>query len=258
MNGRSSTRRSNQRFTVTIGEDAIRRARSSTPRSAAGSSSNRSCSANHGTLEITRPACHVSPAARTPTTAAPSGVRTIFAAAPVRTALPWLSRYCRAGSAYIRCSGLVGSAIAAARGSSLNISASTRANGGAAARSGGWFSAASASGSQSSSRSRAVWPLRISQFSTVSSGEAARTGDPRNSRRAFLSGVAIPSSDSRSRHDSASHSSTPATRCSGGGSAAQFRRVRVPIRSIIVTASCGSRRTLSCAPMSRRKANVSV
>ena len=38
---------------------------------------------------------------------------------------------------------------------------------------GGWLSAASASGSQSISRSRAVWPLRISQCSTVSPGEAA-------------------------------------------------------------------------------------
>jgi hypothetical protein len=100
--------------------------------------------------------------------------------------------------------------------------------------------------------------LRISQFSTVSSGDAALTAAPCSSRRAFFNGVAIPSIDSRSRHDSASHSSTPATRCSGAGSAGQLSRVRRPARSIIVTASCGSRRTLSCAPMSRRKANVSV
>jgi len=45
--------------------------------------------------------------------------------------------YVRAGSAYIVCSGLSGSAIAAARGSDPNISARTRAKVGAAARSGG-------------------------------------------------------------------------------------------------------------------------
>ena len=80
---------------------------------------------------MTCPACHVSPPTRTPVTASPLAVSTTFAVAPVRTIPPWLSMYSRAGSAYIRCSGLMGRAMAAARGSSLNISASTRANGGA-------------------------------------------------------------------------------------------------------------------------------
>ena len=63
--------------------------------------------------------------------------------------------------------------MAAARGSAPNISASTRAKTGAAACWGDWFNAASASGSHNSSRRRGVCPLRISQFSTVSPGDAA-------------------------------------------------------------------------------------
>jgi hypothetical protein len=57
----------------------------------------------------------------------------ILAGAPVRTDPPRLSRYSRAGSAYMRCKGFAGRTIAAACGSDPNISASTRANGGAAA-----------------------------------------------------------------------------------------------------------------------------
>ena len=59
-------------------------------------------------------------------------------------------------SARLKSSGLVGSTMAAAVGSGPNISASTRAKYEAAATSGGWFSAASASGSHRSSRNRAV------------------------------------------------------------------------------------------------------
>jgi hypothetical protein len=119
----------------------------------------------------------------------------------------------RAGSPYIASSGRVGKAIAAARGSSPNISASTRANTGAAACRGDWFRAASASGSHNISRMRGVWPLRISQASTVSPGEAAFTDEPGcSARRAFRSGATIPSTDRRSLHDSASQSMMPASR----------------------------------------------
>ena len=73
-----------------------------------------------------------------PSTAATPPASTLTrAVTPVTTLPPRLSTYSRAGSAYIMCSGLVGSAIAAARGSDPNISASTRANGGAAAASAG-------------------------------------------------------------------------------------------------------------------------
>ena len=251
------TSRSNQRLTVTMGEAAVRRARSTTSLSAAGRSGNNSGSANHGTADTTWRVCNRSPSTSTPATA-PSITRT-FAAALVRTAPPRRSRYSRAGSAYIRCRGLVGSAIAAARGSGPNISASTRANTGAAAWSGFWFSAASASGSHSSSRIRGVCPLRMSQFSTVSPDDAAfRVAPGRSSRRAILSGDAIPNTDSRSRHDSASHSITPATTCSGGGSAGHESRVRRPDESIMVTPSCGSTRTLSSASISARNAKVSA
>ena len=163
------------------------------------------------------------------------------AGAPVRTAAAVASMNARAGSAYIRCSGCVGSAIAAARGSAPNISASTRANGGAAACRGGWLSAASASGSHSISRSRAVWPLRISQFSTVSPGDAAFAVAPAAARaRAILSGA---------RHPEHRQAIAPRQRVpvEHAGQQVQRRRQRRtrraaicrPPRSIIVTASCG-------------------
>ena len=71
------------------------------------------------------------------------------------------SIYARAGSRVHRCSGLIGSTIAAA---SDRCRTSRRAPARRAARPraiGGWFSAASASGSHSISRMRGVWPLRI-------------------------------------------------------------------------------------------------
>ena len=140
------------------------------------------------------------------------------AVAPVRTVPPWRSMNARAGSAYIRCSGLVGSAIAAARGSLPNISASTRANSGAAACAGGWLSAASASGSQSISRRRGVWPLRISQFSTVSPGDAAfRVAPGSSSRRAQLAAACACRAPTRGRATTARPSRT---RRRGDGTAA--------------------------------------
>ncbi len=56
-----------------------------------------------------------------------------LAGAPVRTDPPARSMNVRAGSAYIMCSGFAGRIITDDFGSGPNISASTRANGGAAA-----------------------------------------------------------------------------------------------------------------------------
>ena len=69
----------------------------------------------------------------------------------------------RAGSAYIRCSGLVGSAIAGTlRGSRPeHLGEHARERAARPPRLAGWLSAASASGSHSISRNRAVCPLRI-------------------------------------------------------------------------------------------------
>ena len=65
---------------------------------------------------------------------------------------------------------------------------------------------------------------------------------------------AIRSTDSRSRHETPSQSSTPASRCSGDGSAGQLSRDRRP-RAVDhrrpPAAAAGG--TLSGAPMSRRK-----
>ena len=117
---------------------------------------------------------------------------------------------------------------------------------GAAACCGGWFSAASASGSQSISRSRGVWPLRISQFSTVSPGDAAiavrRPAQLRAARcRSGVGHAAAPTADR----------ATTARPVEHAGQQMQRRRQRrtrraataVPARSIIVTASCGCMRT---------------
>ena len=127
---------------------------------------------------------------------------------------------------------------------------------------GGWLSAASASGSHSISRRRAVWPLRISQFSTVSPGDAAiaRRAGRQLARRAFAAAPPSAATDSRSRQTSASQSSTPASRCSG---ARQRRdtssRDRRPARSIIVTPSCGCRRTLSIgADLAQKRERLGV
>ena len=132
---------------------------------------------------------------------------------------------------------------------------------GAAACVGGWLSAASASGSHSISRSRGVWPLRISQFSTVSPGDAAIARrsrlqlPPREPQRR----APCRSTDSRSRHDSASQSSTPASRCNGGGSAGHASRDAPPgaidhrHRELRLQRGRGR-----AAPMSPRNANVSV
>ncbi len=135
MNGSSIMRRLNHRLTVTIGHDSIVRARWTRSVNGAGTASNRSGSANQGTAEMTRFADQCSPFAVTVMRESLS-TRSL-AAALMRTVPPCLSTYRRAGSAYIRCSGLVGSTMAAARGSLPNISPSTRANAGAAARSGG-------------------------------------------------------------------------------------------------------------------------
>ena len=257
MNGSSITRRSSHRLTVTIGDAAIRAVRATVSANAAGTASKTSGNANHGTAEITRSVDHTSPPASTETTLSVSTL--IFAWAPVRTSPPCATRYSRAGSAYISCSGVVGSPIAAARASPPNISPTTRAKGGAAAWSGGWLSAASASGFHSISRIRVVWPLRISQFSTVSPGDATCNVDPgRIARRARRNAADMLRIEARSRHDRASHSSTAATRCSGDGNAGQTSRDRRPRKSIIVTASCGCTRTRPSAPIVRRNSNVST
>ena len=74
----------------------------------------------------------------------------------------------------------------------------------------------------------------------------------------LLWGVAIFSTDSRSAHGNPSHSSTPASRWIGAGRSGQVRRDRRPARSTIVNVNRGCIRTWSMAPISRRKANVSV
>ena len=104
----------------------------------------------------------------------------------------------RAGSAYIWCSGRVGRTSAEAAGSGPNISARTRRNGDAAATSGDWFSAATASGSQSQARSVSRWPCAMSQSVTVPAGSAVTVPDRRSSRRARRSGPASFSAATRS------------------------------------------------------------
>ena len=99
----------------------------------------------------------------------------------------------------------------------------TSANGAAAATSIGWFSAASASGSHSSSIRRGVWPWRASQPSTVSDG----------------SGVARAASRSADSRVAASPAPAIATArragCSGDGSGGHASRDQRPRRSTLST-----------------------
>ena len=186
--------------------------------SASGTSSKSGASANHGTDEITAFA-RTSRPPRTRTPVARLFSRVTRARALVQMVPPRVSMKPRAGPAYSASSEAAGNAIDAACGSGPNISASTRRNVGAAASCGGWFRAASASGSQSISRSRRVWPFRTSQFSTVSSGEQAiRPERPRSLFCSVLTGPPSRSTERRSFHASASHSITPPSRCHGAGS----------------------------------------
>ena len=121
-----------------------------------------------------------------------------------------------------------GSAIAASRRVPPNICASTRTNGGAAAVAIGWFSAATASGSHSSSISRGVCPWRRSHASTVSSARAAVNGRPL-ARSACARRITGPSRSAASAiEDRERRPSRQARRrrCHGGGSAAVRRRLR--------------------------------
>ena len=108
MNGSSMTGRSNHRFTVTIGDDAIRRAAIEQPRAAApavASNSSAEREPRHGGDHAIR-----RPLSRRPPRRLRRGssCTRILAGAPVRTVPPWLSMNARAGSAYIASSGLVG------------------------------------------------------------------------------------------------------------------------------------------------------
>ena len=153
-NDSSITRRSYQRFTVTIGIDVHRAAAAERSRERAAAARRRRagvrCEPRHGgdhrgACDRGRRGC------RPPRTAS---VLDDDARQRVdRTSPPRASMKARAGSAYIWCSGRVGSTSASAAGSGPNISASTRTNGAAAASSGDWFSAATASGSHSHARS---------------------------------------------------------------------------------------------------------
>ena len=239
------------------------RARASSDRraAAAASPSNSSASANHGTAEMTRAGvqslaagAHAGDARR----------RRRQHASPSRRCAPsppWRSMYARAGSAYIWCSGLRrqhdrrGARIGAEH---LGEHARERRR---RRLSGGWLSAASASGSHSISRSRA----RLAVADQPVLDRLARRRRHRRSRPSQLaardaaaaSPSPAPTADRAS--DSASQSSTPASRCSGGGSAGQLEpRSAGRARSIIVTPAAAASRTLSRAPMSRRNANVSV
>src|SRR4029453_12859908 len=113
-NGTSRTGRSNQRFTVMIGDEAIAPARAISFESSGGCGSNTAERANQGTAETTVLAGQRSPPPSTATTRAASTLTR--AVTPVITLPPRPSTYFRAGSAYIMSSGLVGNAIAEARG----------------------------------------------------------------------------------------------------------------------------------------------
>jgi hypothetical protein len=153
-NGESSTTRSNQRFTVTIGDQGVRAAASSTDARAAGRGENRSSQAYQGAAQTTAGARSTSPRTSTCDTASPR--TSTRASALVRTCPPRVSTNARAGSAYSSSSGFMGSAMAESRALRPSISASTRVNGSAAASSIGWLSAATASGSHNSSTSFGV------------------------------------------------------------------------------------------------------
>ena len=110
-NGSSITRRSYQRFTVTIGFEPIAPASATSRASGGGTGGAKSVRMpNQGTAATTRGVAMRSPRTSTPVTRVPSV--TTRASAPVRTSPPRLSMNARAGSAYIWCSGRSGSAIA--------------------------------------------------------------------------------------------------------------------------------------------------
>ena len=163
-NAVSVTDRSYQRLTVTIGEAAIRLALSARDVSS-GTPCTVSGNENHGTDEITAPASTRWPRRSTPTARPPSTAS--VAGTPDCTDDPRASSHRRAGSAYRASSGTLGSPIAASDREPLNMRASTRAKGAAAAVAGDWFNAATTSGSHSSSRRRGVCPHATSHASAV-------------------------------------------------------------------------------------------
>ena len=126
----------------------------------------------------------------------------------------------RAGSAYISCSGRIGSAIAEAvaiRTEHLGQHADERRRERLVRRL-----------IERRERQRLPQPVRQlrrsdrasrSHCDTVMSPSAATRPVRASSRRAAAATGAIRRTDSRSRHDSASHLSTAPSRCSGGGSA---------------------------------------
>ena len=189
---------------MTIGDAAVRARGVERPaRAPAARARSTSGSAYHGTAQMTTGALQPLIAVRPATVAAVRlAPHAIARGALVRTAPPRASMNARAGSAYSSSSGFSGSAergVACGRG--RTVRASTRANGAAAATSIGWFSAATASGSHSSSieaRRLAVAhePLRA-RFRLRAAAACRR-------RRARPSGARIRSTARRSRQPSAS------------------------------------------------------
>ena len=149
----------------------------------------------------------------------------------MRTSPPRASMKRRAGSAYSSSSGHSGKPERRVSRTAAEHLAPARARTAARPpRAIDWFSAASASGSHSISRSRAVWPLLISHSSTVSPGDAAmRVGVcPLPSARcpacAIRIGRAMPQRRQPIAPASASQSSSPPSRLSG----ARQRRTAQP------------------------------
>ena len=246
-NGSSSTARSNQRLTVTIGDDGHAAGAIEHRLASAGGSPAKRSREREPRHRATRRAsrCHRSPPASTPVDGIASTIDTV-AGAPVRTAPPCASMNSRAGSAYIWCSGRSAARSPRPADRRPNISASTRANTGAAATIRRLIQR----------RQRQRIPQHLAQprrlavadqpvLDRLAGRRAPAASHPgRSARRACRSGVAMPQHRQPVAPVSASHSNTPASRCSGAGSARTVSRDRRPGRSIIVTASCGCRRTL--------------
>ena len=242
-NGSSRTRRSNQRFTVTIGDEAMR-ARAIERRRAAPAARRRTARPARTTAraEITRVGRPRLAADVDAGDARRRGQRDRRGRRRCAPSPPWRSMNSRAGSAYIRCSGLVGSAIAAARGSSPNISASTRANGGAAACSRRLV--------QRRQRQRIpqhlAQPRRLAVANQPVLDRLVRATPPSPSRpaaaRGARSSAASPSAAPTGDRATTARPTRARRRPGAAAPAApgSSSRVRRPARSIIVTASCGS------------------
>ncbi len=149
-----------------------------------------------------------------------------------------------AGSTKTCDSDCAGSTSAASSGPGPSIRRITSTKVPAVARSMGWLSAATASGSHNSSTSRSACPHRRSHSRTVNAS-ASRWWRGSRAR-------ARPTTVRRSAHDKAGHASTPAASWNGEGSAGQRSSEAVPAPSIMGTASDDCTSSRSRAPMRAR------